>query len=62
MHGNEDGTVPATFQIVHMVRFQSSSIEVQLLTQPYQIGWKPAPNQPKPLERGTGQVNLKDIL
>lgn len=28
----------------------------------YMIGWKEAPNQPKPLERGTGQANLKDIL
>lgn len=27
-----------------------------------QIGWKPAPNQPKALERGTGKTNLKDVL
>ncbi|KAG6891706.1 hypothetical protein C0992_010109 [Termitomyces sp. T32_za158] len=44
LHGNEDGTIPATFQVVYM------------------IGWKPAPTQPKPLERGTGEVNLKEIL
>ncbi|CAE6454652.1 unnamed protein product [Rhizoctonia solani] len=44
LHGNEDGTVPATFQVLYM------------------IGWKPAPNQPKALERGSGQVNLKDVL
>ncbi|CAE6455866.1 unnamed protein product [Rhizoctonia solani] len=44
LHGDEDGTVPATFQIIYM------------------IGWKPAPNQPKPLERGSGQTNLKDVL
>ncbi|CAE6527358.1 unnamed protein product [Rhizoctonia solani] len=44
LHGEENGTVPATFQIIYM------------------IGWKPAPNQPKPLERGSGQTNLKDIL
>ncbi|KAF8076709.1 hypothetical protein FPV67DRAFT_1714822 [Lyophyllum atratum] len=44
MHGNEDGSVPATFQVVYM------------------IGWKPAPSQPKPLDRGTGKVNLKEIL
>lgn len=44
LHGNEDGSVPATFQVI------------------YVIGWKPAPNQPKPLERGTGQTNLKDVL
>jgi NADH dehydrogenase [ubiquinone] 1 alpha subcomplex assembly factor 5 len=27
----------------------------------YMIGWKPDPSQPKPLERGTGEVSLKDI-
>lgn len=27
----------------------------------YFVGWKPAPNQPKPLERGTGNVSLKDL-
>ncbi|KAL7282697.1 hypothetical protein ACG7TL_004171 [Trametes sanguinea] len=44
LHGHEDGTVPATFQVI------------------YVIGWKPAPNQPKPLERGSAQTNLKDVL
>ncbi|CEL59468.1 hypothetical protein RSOLAG1IB_03401 [Rhizoctonia solani AG-1 IB] len=44
LHGDEDGTVPATFQIIYM------------------IGWKPAPNQPKALERGSAQTNLKDVL
>ncbi|KAK9449871.1 uncharacterized protein V1518DRAFT_414916 [Limtongia smithiae] len=28
----------------------------------YMIGWKPSPNQPKPLERGTADVSFKDIL
>jgi hypothetical protein len=27
-----------------------------------QIGWKPAESQPKPLKRGSGQMNLKDVL
>ncbi|TFK43842.1 S-adenosyl-L-methionine-dependent methyltransferase [Crucibulum laeve] len=44
MHGNEDGSIPATFQVIYM------------------IGWKPAPSQPKPLERGTGKTNLKEVL
>ncbi|KAF8897920.1 S-adenosyl-L-methionine-dependent methyltransferase [Infundibulicybe gibba] len=44
LHGAEDGSVPATFQIIYM------------------IGWKPAPTQPRPLERGTGAVNLKEVL
>ncbi|KAJ7639279.1 S-adenosyl-L-methionine-dependent methyltransferase [Roridomyces roridus] len=44
LHGNEDGSVPATFQVIYM------------------IGWKPAPTQPQPLERGTGKVPLGDVL
>jgi len=44
LHGHEDGTIPATFQVIYM------------------IGWKPAPTQPKPLERGTGKTNLKEVL
>ena len=27
----------------------------------YMIGWKPDPSQPKPLNRGTGNVSLKDL-
>ncbi|KAK1761104.1 hypothetical protein QBC47DRAFT_369109 [Echria macrotheca] len=44
LHGNEDGTIPATFRIIHM------------------IGWRESADQPKPLARGSGEVNLKDIL
>ncbi|KAK3901053.1 methyltransferase [Staphylotrichum tortipilum] len=44
LHGNEDGSLPATFRVIHM------------------IGWKAGGNQPKPLKRGSGEVNLKDIL
>ncbi|KAK3684650.1 hypothetical protein LTR37_020082 [Vermiconidia calcicola] len=28
----------------------------------YMIGWKESPNTPQPLDRGTGQANLTDIL
>lgn len=28
----------------------------------YMIGWKEGAGQPKPLERGTGEINIKDIL
>jgi NADH dehydrogenase [ubiquinone] 1 alpha subcomplex assembly factor 5 len=28
----------------------------------YMIGWKEGPNQSKPLPRGSGEVNIKDIL
>ncbi|KAI0205687.1 S-adenosyl-L-methionine-dependent methyltransferase, partial [Astrocystis sublimbata] len=44
LHGNDDGTVPATFRIIHM------------------IGWKESKDQAKPLPRGSGEINLKDIL
>ena len=44
LHGNEDGSIPATFRIIYM------------------IGWKEGANQPKPLARGSGEVNLKDVL
>ena len=44
LHGDEDGTLPATFRIIHM------------------IGWKSAPNQAKPLQRGSGVVSIKDVL
>ena len=44
LHGNADGTIPATFRVIFM------------------IGWTEGEGQPKPLARGSGQVNLKDIL
>ncbi|KAK9426243.1 putative Methyltransferase type 11 domain-containing protein [Seiridium unicorne] len=44
LHGNEDGTIPATFRIIYM------------------IGWKESADQAQPLPRGSGQVNLKDVL
>ncbi|KAH7103058.1 S-adenosyl-L-methionine-dependent methyltransferase [Auriculariales sp. MPI-PUGE-AT-0066] len=44
LHGNEDGSIPATFQVIFF------------------IAWKPSPTQPKPLERGAGSTNLKEIL
>ncbi|KAG8218493.1 S-adenosyl-L-methionine-dependent methyltransferase [Butyriboletus roseoflavus] len=44
LHGNEDGSIPATFQVIYM------------------IGWKPSLTQAKPLERGSAQTSLKDVL
>lgn len=44
LHGNEDGSIPATFRIIYM------------------IGWHDSPDQAKPLPRGSGEINLKDIL
>lgn len=44
LHGNEDGTIPATFRLIYM------------------IGWKEGPNQAQPLSRGSGQIDITDIL
>ncbi|KAK0379963.1 methyltransferase [Colletotrichum limetticola] len=44
LHGNEDGSIPATFRIIYM------------------IGWHEGADQPTALPRGSGDVNLKDIL
>lgn len=44
LHGNEDGTIPATFRMIYM------------------IGWKESKDQAQPLPRGSGDINLKDIL
>ncbi|KAI0018232.1 S-adenosyl-L-methionine-dependent methyltransferase [Xylariomycetidae sp. FL0641] len=44
LHGNPDGTLPATFRIIYM------------------IGWKESQDQAQPLPRGSGELNLKDIL
>ncbi|KAI0136805.1 S-adenosyl-L-methionine-dependent methyltransferase [Xylariales sp. AK1849] len=44
LHGNPDGTIPATFRMIYM------------------IGWKESEDQAKPLPRGSGEINLKDIL
>ena len=44
LHGNPDGTIPATFRMIYM------------------IGWKESADQAQPLARGSGQINLKDVL
>ncbi|KAB5585395.1 S-adenosyl-L-methionine-dependent methyltransferase [Coniochaeta sp. 2T2.1] len=44
LHGNEDGSIPATFRVIYM------------------IGWHESADQAKPLPRGSGNINLKDIL
>jgi NADH dehydrogenase [ubiquinone] 1 alpha subcomplex assembly factor 5 len=65
MHADELGNIPATFQIIYMVNAippLCSFFNSILISSPLQIGWKPAPSQPKPLDRGTGKVNLKDVL
>ncbi len=44
LHGNADGSIPATFRIIYM------------------IGWRESADQPAPLARGSGEVNLRDVL
>lgn len=44
LHGNPDGSIPATFRVIYM------------------IGWRLRANQPKPLPRGSGKVDLKNVL
>jgi NADH dehydrogenase [ubiquinone] 1 alpha subcomplex assembly factor 5 len=44
LHGNEDGSIPATFRIIYM------------------IGWRESQDQAKPLARGSGELNLRDVL
>jgi NADH dehydrogenase [ubiquinone] 1 alpha subcomplex assembly factor 5 len=44
LHGNPDGSLPATFRIIYM------------------IGWRESADQAKPLPRGSGEINLKDML
>lgn len=44
LHGNEDGSIPATFRVIYM------------------IGWRESDDQAKPLPRGSGALNLKDLL
>ena len=53
MHGSPEGYVPATFSQIFMVCTDSSS---------QQIGWKPSPDQKKPLDRGSASHSLKDVL
>lgn len=58
LHGNPDGTIPATFQFIYVVRPPVT----RRLADPIQIGWKPDPSQPKPLARGSAKTSLRDVL
>ena len=62
MHGNDDGTVPATFQVIYMVGFSVAPNATSCSVITVKIGWKPSPTQRQPLERGTAETNLKDAL
>lgn len=62
LHGNEDGTIPATFQVIFVVSICAKYPFFLGNDRCTQIGWKPSATQPKPLERGSAQTNLKDVL
>lgn len=64
MHGEEKG-IPATFSVIFLVRLVAQIVgerPADQTTSPQQMGWKPAPSQPKPAARGSGKVSLKDVL
>jgi NADH dehydrogenase [ubiquinone] 1 alpha subcomplex assembly factor 5 len=61
MHGEADGSVPATFQVIYMV-CRAPPRHAHTLMFVTQIGWKPGPNQPQALARGSGNTNLKEVL
>lgn len=48
LHGEKDENGNVTLPVTFSVIFM--------------IGWKKSPDQPQPLARGSGQVNLKDVL
>ena len=62
LNAKESDSVPATFQIIFMVNFKAAFPVIKFTLTPREIGWKPGPNQPQPLERGSAQTNLKDVL
>ncbi|KAJ7098752.1 S-adenosyl-L-methionine-dependent methyltransferase [Mycena belliarum] len=62
LHGSEDGSVPATFQVIYMASHLFVPGPLAHNHRCIQIGWKPAHTQPQPLERGTGKVSLKEVL
>lgn len=62
LHGNPDGTIPATFQVIYMVIDTLHTIHFLVLIEYIQIGWKPSPNTPLPKKRGSATTSLKDVL
>lgn len=58
-HDTGKQSVPATFQV--KFKLYKYMLHFQLFQIINMLGWKPHPKQPKPLQRGTGEVSLKDI-
>lgn len=66
MYANEDGTIPATFQVLYFIGKKTLLAsrcfrEHSPWNSVSRTGWKPDPSQPKPIKRGSGQVSLKDL-
>ncbi|KAF8806275.1 S-adenosyl-L-methionine-dependent methyltransferase [Phlegmacium glaucopus] len=59
IHRDTLAAASAIYKEMHADTLGNVSATFQII---YMIGWKPAPSQPRPLDRGTGKVNLKDVL
>lgn len=59
LHLNRDTLAAAAAIYDEMYRKEKGvSATFQII---YLVAWKPGPNQPKPLQRGSGEVSLKDL-
>ena len=57
LHGEEpQGDIPSDVEV------QGGKVLPATFRLIYMIGWKEGPNQPKPLQRGSGETSMKDIL
>lgn len=59
LHLSRDVITAATAIYNEMYRYENGVVASYHLI--YLVGWKPAPNQPKPLERGSAKTSLKDL-
>lgn len=59
LHLNRDVIMAATAIYDEMYKCEQGVLSTYQLI--YLIGWKPAPGQPKPLERGSATASFKDL-
>lgn len=59
LHLSRDVITAATAIYNEMYRYENGVVATYNLI--YLVGWKPAPNHPKPLERGSANTSLKDL-
>lgn len=66
MYGNEDSSLPATYQVLYFIGWKPDASQVQanlclILNIRYFSYFFLIYLKPEPKERGSGQVSLKDI-